>query len=335
MTQEANSGEGTAQALAGDSGLLFHDDFRSGFDTAAWALQPAPAPGGTLDHGDGLPSTSPAGLTVVPTRTNPVTGLPAFAATTGQQPDGGGSDADHIKWLAFAQHLASSGYPGFDIPETGSLTCSSSVSAETPGVSGHPFGDAVADPDSDVRLAAADLVVADLQTGIVADFSLTNSQVFVVYERLRAPGSSYASFAYAVPVATRTPDQYHDLQVRVDEGGNRVTWLLDGAEVLSTDQIGYRTFPRKYQVLDHGGTEERVTLRQVVTGFALVTVLDAAGPDGISLVKLDSTPDFYFDPRRGAPAAQSFHRAESRPDERLWGQGVILRVRHITVTTAS
>lgn len=333
MQREGDSA--VQRTSSNDTTTLFHDDFQSGFSAATWSVQPASFPGGTLEQGDGKASTSATGLTVAPTGTNPVTGQPAFIATSGQQPDGGGSDADHIKWLAFAQRLAGSGFPGFDIPATGNLTCTASLSAETPGTRQHPFGDAVTDPDADVRLAAADLVVADLQTGIVADFSLTNSQVFVVYERLRAPGSDYASFAYAVPVAARTPGQYHDLGVRVDEGGNRVAWLVDGEEVMATDQIGYRTFPRKYQVLDHGGTEERLTLRQVITGFALVTVLDAAGQDGAGLVRLDSTPDFYFHPRHGAPTPQSFHHAESTPGARLWGQGVILRVRHITVTAAS
>jgi hypothetical protein len=311
------------------SNVLFHDDFGGGFDTTGTWL---PQSSGGLPAGDGIPTTSAAGLTVTPTGTNPVTGEPAFVATAAQDDPAGGT-ADHVKWLAFPQRTASTGLPGFDIPVTGSLTCSITMSGQSHGVDGNPFGRAVADPHSDVRLAAADMVAADFETNAVFDWSVTDTEIYAVYERLRTPGSDYAAYSYAVPVARRTPRQTDTYQVRIDQGGSRVTWLLNGRAALSTDRIGYRVFDRTDMLMDHGGTERPVKLRQITCGMGMFTVLDATGQDGWALVKVDATPDFYYSTRRGAPAPQPFIDERSLPGDRLWGQGEVLEVHSVDVST--
>jgi hypothetical protein len=311
--------------------VLFHDDFRSGFDTTTkWLPQSAAG----LPSGDGVPSTSGAGLTVVPTGTNPATGEPAFVATDAQDSPAGGT-ADHVKWLAFPQHMAGTGLPGFDIPATGSLTCSITMSGKSYGVDRNPFGAAVTNPHSDVRLAAADMVAADFESNAVFDWSVTDTKIYAIYERLRAPGSSYASYSYAIPIATRTPGELDTYQVRLDKGGTRVTWLLNGKAVLSTDRIGYRVFDRKYMLMDHGGTEEPVKLRQLTCGMGTFTVLDATGQDGKALVKLDATPDFYYSTLDGQPTPQTFVDDKSLAANRLWGQGEVLNVRRVDISTSN
>lgn len=313
-----------AQAREQGGQTLLSDDFSAGFDTTGtWQI----LGGGEFPQGDGVTTTSSEGLKVTPAGRNAVTGEPAFRSTTAQQDDGGNGSGDHGKWLAFPRATASSGQPGFDVPDTGSLTCSNKISGRTFGTERHPFGSAVANPQTDVRLASAAMVTADFETRAIFDFSVVNGKIYAIYERLPEPGATFAAYSYAIPVADRTPGQWAGLQVRLDQGGTRVTWKVNGRTVLSTDRIGTRAFDRKYMILDHGGTEERLKLKQLTCGFGLFTVLDAAaGPAGKALVRLDSTPDFYYAPRVGAPTPQTFVDDESRPGSRLWGQGAEIKV---------
>ncbi|CAL9410340.1 hypothetical protein SUDANB171_01638 [Streptomyces sp. enrichment culture] len=308
--------------------VLFGDSYEQGFSTGEdgrWMVigdEDWPA-------GDGVPTTEGGTLRVAPAAVHPGTGEPAFGRTTGQQAEGGGGALDHIKWIAFPQVFTADGTPGFEVPATGSISCEHRLSARTYGTQDHPFGAAVSDPDSDPRLASVGMVTADFATQAIADFSVTNSAIYAIYERLPAEGATYAAYAYAIPVATRAPGDVHDLEIRIDQGGKRVTWLVDGRQKLQTDRIGTRAFDRRHMTIDHGGTEERLALRQVTCGFALGTLLDGARPgarQGQGLVRLDSTPGFYFDPRSGQPVPQTFLDEASGADSRLWGQGAELRV---------
>jgi len=274
--------------------------------------------------GDGVVTWSSDGLTVVP-----VSGT-GFTATCGQDSPGGGR-SDHIKWSALLRRRASSGVPGFDVPSDGVLDLAATMSGRGTGVDRHPFGSAVADPWSDLRLAAACLVTTDFESHLVFDFALTSGTVYALYERVASPGAGYAAFSYAVPVADRAADQWHDCRIRVDRGGTRVTWLLDGQVVLGTDRLGHRAFGREHLLVDHGGVEETVRLRQLACGLGTFTTLDGAGPDGRGLVRLDSAPDFYYSPRHGAPVAQTFVDDASLPTSRIWGAGAVLRVRHVDI----
>ncbi|WP_326595066.1 DUF6081 family protein [Streptomyces sp. NBC_01803] len=317
---------GAKEETSGLKQVLFRDDYDNGFLTGQggnWLVtgdEQWPA-------GDAVPTTSGGVLNVAPAGTNPATGDPAFARTYEQQADG--SSLDHMKWLAFPQRFTSTGQLGFDIPDTGSISCEHRLSGETFGTENHPFGDAVTDPESDLRLASVGMVSGDVQSNAIADFWVTNSTIYAMYERLPSPGATYASYTYAVPVADRTPGRAHDLEIRYDQGGRRVTWFVDGRQKLQTDRIGTRAFDRRFLMLDHGGAEERLTLNQVTCGLALATILDGALPGsrgGDGLVRLENTPDFYFDPRRGAPTPQAFEDPASLPESRLWGQGAEMNV---------
>lgn len=311
------------------------DDFRSGFDytspNAKWSLIPT----GSLPYGDGTPTTSSQGLTVKSSGTNPVTGKPAFVYTTGQENDGGQGQDDHPKWYAAANHSSTAGYLGFDAVPGQVLTCESTISARTFGTERHPFGSAVRDPHSDLRLAAGAMNLIDLETNIVFDFFITNRRLYAFYERLPRPGSTYASFSYALPVAVRTPNQWHKLSVSYDRSAGTVVWKVDGREVLRVDRIGHLPADRKNLILDLGGTEEEVAPRQLSCGFGMFTLLDAEAPGAPEggLVRLSSQPNLYFDPDHGAPTPQQFVDDLSLPGNRLWGQGVELKVDYMRVSS--
>ncbi|MER6343668.1 DUF6081 family protein [Streptomyces sp. NPDC001595] len=310
---------------------VFTDDFRSGFDTTNdWWQMPV----GSLPEGDGIATTSASGLKVVPTATDPATGEPAFAHTTGQQSAGGQGDADHLKWLAWPQRTSSQGFPGFDTPGTGKLACATRMAVRTTGTERHPFGAAVTSPRTDPRLAAGSLVTIDPETNLVFDFFVTDNRVYAFYERLRSPGSTYAAFSYAVPVATIAEGQSVAYEIALSQGGTQVTWKVNGVTVLTVDRIGTLALDRRHLLIDHGGIPQTVAPRQLQCALGTFTLLDGAGADGKGLVRLDSTENAYYKPSVGAPQPQAFHDDRSLSGSRLWGQGAQLRVSSFTVSSS-
>ncbi|MER5412713.1 MULTISPECIES: DUF6081 family protein [Streptomyces] len=330
VTVPASAAEGPA--VAGGYDIVW-DDFRAGFshtgENAKWSLSPT----GALPHGDGRPTTSASGLTVVPTGTDPATGRPAFAFTGGQESAGGIGDGDHLKWYAVANHRASTGVTGFDAVPGQVLTCRTQLASRTTGADRHPFGTAVTDARDDLRLGAGAMSVIDFETNLVFDFFVTDERVHAFYERLPTPGSTYAAFSYALPVATRDPGRRHDLAIAFDRAAGKAVWKVDGREVLAVDDLGHVPADRSHLILDHGGTEETVSPRQLSCGIGMFTLLDAAGPDGRGLVRLSDRPDYYYDPARGAPRPERFLDDASRPDNRLWGQGVKLQVGKVAIAS--
>ncbi|MFC0436782.1 DUF6081 family protein [Kutzneria buriramensis] len=280
---------------------LFDDDFTGGLG-ADWLVRPL----GSLPAGDGVITAGAGGLAVEPAGRHETTGEPAFELAT-----------DHVKWNAILARRSSQGLPGFDVPAAGALTGAAEVSARVFGAAGHPFGPAVAGHAADFRLAAGVFIAADLESGVVLDFLLTSTAVYAYYERLPRPGSDHASFAYAVPVASRQPDDWHRLSIALDGAAGVARWAVDGEQVLVIDKIGYRCLDDRHLVIDQGGVEQPAAPRQLTFGLGLLCLLHAAGPDGTGLVpEADSA---YRLPRAfvgGSP---------------LWGQGARLRARRLTV----
>ncbi|WP_240139750.1 DUF6081 family protein [Streptomyces sp. MUM 178J] len=328
---------GASHAAGSPAYDLVWDDFRSGFTTggpdAKWTLTPT----GSLPGGDGVPTTSAAGLRVVPTGVNPRTGAPAFVSTTAQEGDGGAGAYDHLKWYAVADHTSSAGFQGFDAVPGQVLTCSTTLSVRTHGTEQHPFGFLARNPDTDLRLAAGGLSLIDFETGMVFDFFVTNGRIHAFYERLHSPGATYAAFSYALPVADRRPWHIHDLAISYDRSAGTVAWTVDSREVLRVDRIGRLPADRTHLILDHGGTPETVAPRQLACALGTFTLLDAEEPGsrtpGGGLVRLSDHDAFYFDPDRGAPHRQRFADDHSRPENRLWGQGAELNVRRVGVSS--
>ncbi|WP_223243638.1 DUF6081 family protein [Streptomyces sp. CBMA123] len=317
---------------AGTTTTVFTDDFQSGFDTSAagkWQLWPAPG----MPSGDGIPSTDANGLHVIPSGTDPATGNPAFAFTTAQQTAGGAGDRDHTKWLTFANHNSTAGFAGYDTPAAGSWTCDANLSVTTRKTGANPFGVNATDAQSDLRLANGAMVVADLETGVLMDFHVTDNTVYAWYERLRYPNTTYSAFAYAVPVATISKGASLNYRIVLDDSRTRATWMIDGIPVYSVSGLGARPADRSHLVTDHGGTDQAVAPRQLLCGLGTFTIMDGAGQDGRGLVRLDTTPGYYYAPLSGRPAPQTFVDPNSRPGDRLWGQGAEISSSYLTVTT--
>jgi hypothetical protein len=239
---------------------LFTEDFTEGVRTgpgAPWRLRPVDA----LAEGDGAVRGTPDGLEVVPLGVNETTGEPAFS--TPAQP------VMHLRWAAFTTHTSPSGRPGFDTEDGQVLTVSADVAARGIGLRPHPYDDVV-NAEADIRLGAAGLISVDLESGLVCDFFLTHHRLYAVYERLALrPDAEFAAFTYAVPVADRSPEQVHRLEISFARSTGAATWRADGREVLTVNRLGTRCLDVAHLKRDNGGTEEQVTPRQFSYGLGL------------------------------------------------------------------
>ena len=215
------------------------DDFRTGFSVTSTPGAPGArwfySSAGPYVGDDGLATTSDRGLRVVPKGTNPRTGQPAFTRTLGQEPSNGGlpGGLDHVKWLVYANNIASTTYPGFDAVPGQDLACETWLSGRTFGTAGHPFGARVRNPNDDLRLSGVAFNAIDFETFLVADFFVTNERIYALYERLLfgRPSSGgtlgeYASFTFTVPVGTRSIGDQHHLKIAYDRSRGIMRWLV-------------------------------------------------------------------------------------------------------------
>jgi len=320
---------------------LFCDDFHDGFTTegpeARWFYYGF----GPYIGDDGIVAASRQGLRVVSSGTNPASGEPAFVRSLAQEDNNGSGlpgTLDHVKWLAFTNHQASTGFNGFDAVPGEVLTCESWMSGRAYGTAGHPFGAAVTNPDDDMRLASMGMPLLDEETSTIFDFFMSNERVYVVYERLpfaRQQLGNYAAFVYQIPVADRSPDDRHHFEISYDRSAGVVRWLLDGKEVYRVDRLGYRLESREYLLVDHGGEETLVEPRQLNCGMGTFTALDYGRPGQRALVRISGTENYYFSTASGEPGSQTFFDDESLESNRLFGQGAEIWVGRYEVTSAS
>jgi uncharacterized protein DUF6081 len=311
------------------------DRFDSGFSIGAPDARWFYFESGPFSGNDGIATVSPEGLRVIPKGKNPTTGEPAFTNTLPQEKDASGvpGQFDHVKWLVYANHKASTGIPGFDAVRGQELAFETWISGRTYGTQAHPFGSAVRDPEDDLRLANFAQNAIDFETGVVFDFMFTNKRVYALYERLsyaRTPQNHYAAFTYTIPVAERTPSTVHHVKIAYDREAQVVRWLIDETEVFRVKGIG-RRIDSKWLRSDHGGKEEELDLRQVSCGMGLFTLLDSA-QDGRALVRLSGKAD-YYPHSQGKSASVPFVDEESRPGSRLFGQGAEVRVLRYAVSS--
>ncbi|MFE3458055.1 DUF6081 family protein [Nocardiopsis aegyptia] len=328
-----------APAGTGRHRPLFADDFSDGFATEGPGARWTHLAGlGPVIGRDATATTSEDGLRVESAGTHPVTGEPAFSHTVGQNdPSGFPGTLDHVKWLVYADHTASSGHLGFEVRRGDVLSCAASMTGTLYGTGGHPFGLAVHDPQDDLRLAMTGMPLQDEETGVAFDFFVTNSRVYAFYERLphnRGELGNYAAFLYTVPVARRRPDSAHRFRITYDRSRGVVRWVLDHREVFRVDRIGHRLPSRRYMMLDHGGEEQLVEPRQLACGMGMFSILDGSLPGRSSegLVRLTAASDHYYDPVAGEPVPQTFLDDDSAEAHRLFGQGAGLRVGDFAVT---
>jgi hypothetical protein len=318
--------------------VIWSDDFSAGFSATGAQDKWVFVQGGGYTADDGDLTFSADGLRVISSGSHPATGEPAFVQTIPNEANnlsGLPGSGDHAKWIVYANHQASTGLQGFDAPAGKVLSVEATVSGRTYGTAGHPFGDAVADPEDDLRLAAAMLNTIDPETSTAFDFIITNKRLYAFYGRpnfARGHLGDYASFANTIALADRTPDDRHHVKVAYDRSAGVVRWLVDGVEALRVDRIGYR-LSRDSLNLDEGGRETLVQPRQLSVGMGLLTLLDGSWPTGKGLVRL-STGNTYYDPATGEPDKQVFVDEESLDGGRLFGQGAELTVSGYTVAVS-
>jgi hypothetical protein len=330
----------------GNSFRIDWDDFHNGFAVdgpgAKWFYFSFSQPGGgTYVGDDGTVTTSAHGLDVVSSGVNPATGLPAFTQTMAQEDDnafGLPGQLDHIKWLAYMNHTATSGVPGFDAVAGEELSFEAIISGGTFGTAAHPFGSAMTLDPNDPRLAAVAMSVVDFETLIEFDFLLTNTRIYAVYARsplgrdFPNNASDYAAFTFMIPVAERVPSDWHRLEIAYDKSAAVVRWVIDNREVFRVNNIG-RRIDQRFLTLDHGGVEAVVSLNQLDAGMGMLTLLDGFLPSRIGLARLSNLPYFYFDPEVGEPNLQTFVDTTSSQNSRLFGQGAELGARRYTISS--
>jgi hypothetical protein len=327
-------------AVAGDdshcTSATVWDDFQNGFTLGApgssskWFYQQV----GALVYNDGTPDTDRHGVHINPLGKNPHTGQPAYTFTAGQEDDptqnpyGLPGDIDHPKFLAYANHIASTGVPGFDLIPGQEMACEVEMWGENYGVDKDPYHRK--DPNADPRLSSYALTAVDFETFIVADFFVTNEEIYVLYERLpfaRGTLGNYASFTHTIPVGRTAPNEHHKFAIAWDKSRGTIRWLVDRREVFQVDHEG-DYLDRKLVTIDRGGDQTIVSPRQIDCGIGTFTLLDGYRPGDIGLARLASTPGYYVNPDTHTGDA-TFIDNLSKPEDRLWGQGATLNVKSI------
>src|SRR6185437_7243752 len=240
-----------------DSELLLGDKFEEGLDLeGTWQFYREDA--FTADEAVG--ATSSNGLGITSSGTNPITHEPAFA-TRGPIAD----ENDHLKWMAVTRNVSSNAYQGFDALPGHVLSCTMWAKGRTFGTDAHPFGLAVRDPQSDLRLAAFGMNSIDLETGMVFDVWMTNTRIYPFYERLNLTGASYQAFSSCFPGVPRVPDRPETVSIVYDPSAGVVRWLINGTIAASVERIGLPS-PDAALLINHGGTPERAAPRQLNFG---------------------------------------------------------------------
>ncbi|KAM9951071.1 hypothetical protein ACTFIT_012175 [Dictyostelium discoideum] len=250
---------------------------------------------------------------------------------------------DHIKYLAVSNQV-------FSIPQGGSLFSNFSIRGKALGNKNHPFPlDLVEQDDieSEIRFASGSLNVLDFKTSIVADFMISNSKLYALYERLPFSRGeelgNYAAFVYTIPVADiKDQSKFNDVSVEYNGEKKSIHWYLDDKEVFKVDQVGHFSQLVGDQqlverggslIMSKGGVETLAFPTGVQVCFGVFSILDAtiAGKN-MALVRLDDPSNKYYDPTN-LEKELKFHDEKSILGNRIFGQGFILDIQKISISS--
>ena len=171
--------------------------------------------------------------------------------------------------MADTQHVSSNGYPGYDAAPGAELQCTMWARGQTFGTAANPFGTAVTDPNTDLRLASFAMNTIDWETSMVFDVWMTNNAIYPYYERLNLTGSAtYEAFSSIFPPVWRTPGDQSKVTVAYNRSAGIVRWLVDDQEVARVSNLGFPA-PGTTTIINHGGTPEAAAPRQLNCGMAL------------------------------------------------------------------
>jgi hypothetical protein len=139
----------------------------------------------------------------------------------------------------------------------------------------------------------------------------------------------YHAFSQAKKVSGRVPTDVHDLTIEHDAKQRTLSWYVGQTRVFHVDLIGYPSDdPGIVTMVDLGGTPTLVNPTGFRAGFGAFTLLDMTdyhNPSNTGLVRLnDGTGPVYSVPT-------SFYDDVSLEENRLWGQGTVIRVESLKV----
>lgn len=257
---------------------------------------------------------------------------------------------DHFKYLAILQS-------DYQVPTCGEVrveACAASRAFEVDRATNEcVFGDAVTDPDSDLRLAASGINMLDTSTGLHLAMLMTNSAIYAVYEMLPFDnndgcGDPKASFAAAWFVGGRNKKNplcdYVTLGVALD-GQKGALWYIDNTLVHQVVRPGTTPDP-EHTLYITPGNGLPVKPECVRVGFGHFTYLDAFSPNGPSyvasrhhdrieereqaLIRLSTLK--YYSATRPLNRPAFKYDCENPESARLFGQGAIMKLLNFEVT---
>ena len=238
---------------------VWREDFAGGLDLVQrWALM-------VMDEfvaDDGVVETGRDGLRLTPPGSHPSTGEPAFTK------DGPGV-LGRVKWFASTRQT----FPTGPAP----LRIAFRACCRAYGIGGHPYGDAVAEPALDPRLASFVVNVMDIETGMVFDLTMSHGAIYPVYERIALPGVGNEGFISVRDPILRIPADVHDLAIEIDGPAGTATWEVDGTVVGAVSEVGLAD-PEWTTIVHLPGSRAVAVPNQVVVSFGFFTLPDAALP---------------------------------------------------------
>lgn len=244
----------------------------------------------------------------------------------------------------------------FEVRECGQIFAETCVSGlVNTGDWEENYADYVYSPKFDFRLAYVAAITAwDFENAGYYEVALTNDVVVATYSRTLAErddfgggGGNYAAFTAAKLIGRRTGNEglkdFVKTGIAISGSNRTVSYYLEGNKVHEFANLGNAPDP-ELVVLDYGGSNENVVPTVVSFGFGTGDLLDGTIPSFSSakkdpdyllrkLAKLTTTET--INPYRSSPRAEidPIPAAVSEParEDRLYGQGAILKIKQIKI----
>jgi len=195
------------------------------------------------------------------------------------------------------------------------------------------WGAGVSHKKDDPRLGRAVTMLVDRSTGIVAEFILTNHGIWAFYERVGTAIPAlgpYSTFAQIRRIASRAPEDVHELSIEYDGPSNTITWFIGLEAVASVGQLGLMTTdPRwKRAYVSNTGEPKEESPRAFVVAFGCLYAMDHADPwreNSVGLISASGADSSsYLYPTSWL--SQSYDNSADTFSPRLYGQGISLKV---------
>ena len=219
----------------------------------------------------------------------------AFTLTVPQGTDGG---LDHVKYLVYRKGAFTAPDDGNELVYEAEIAVNQTFAAPPQVPVALQAG--VQNMNDDIRLCSGAINCIDYDTMMVFDCFMSNNIIYAFYERLpflepnwfTAPNpinNTYHAFSHCIPIARRATgvetstgqnpiNDFVKVAIAYNRSRGYVRWLVNGVERYRVNRIGC-ALDAKYRVLDHGGPDVQVDVRQLNFGFGLFTLLDMSLPN--------------------------------------------------------